>query len=149
MHMGSHKSLSFFQVSDSGWFHSFTEFRNRSDIGWDDVWSRRCFPPCSFRSGAAGITIARLRNNFRDQPFGCKIRIVREPELTAKMPRKCPFQDPWLKDSAYQEWVLKDKLDKHYAWCGGSAHFFCSLLLRWSLQNLIMILTSPSPWKPC
>ena len=33
------------------------------------------------------------------------------------MPRKCSFQDRWLKDSAYQEWVLKDKLDKHYARC--------------------------------
>ena len=27
------------------------------------------------------------------------------------------FQDHWLKDSAYKEWVLKDKLDKHYARC--------------------------------
>ena len=26
---------------------------------------------------------------------------------------------------------------------GGSAHFLCSLLLRWSLQNLILILRSP------
>ena len=40
-----------------------------------------------------------------------------EPELTAKMPRKFLFQDRWLKDSAYQEWVLKDKLDKHYTRC--------------------------------
>ena len=40
-----------------------------------------------------------------------------EHELTAKMLRKCLFQDSWLKDSAYQEWVLKDKLDKHYAPC--------------------------------
>ena len=40
---------------------------------------------------------------------------LQEPELTAKMPRKCLFQDHWLKGIAYQEWVLKDKLDKHYA----------------------------------
>ena len=46
-----------------------------------------------------------------------QIWTVREPELMAKMLRKCLFQDYWLKDSAYQEWVLKDKLDKHYAWC--------------------------------
>ena len=44
-----------------------------------------------------------------------QIRTVQEPELTAKMLRKCSFQDRWLKDSAYQEWVLKDQLDKHYA----------------------------------
>ena len=40
---------------------------------------------------------------------------MQEPELTARMLRKCLFQDRWLKDIAYQEWVLKDKLDKHYA----------------------------------
>ena len=43
---------------------------------------------------------------------------------------------PLLKDIAYQEWVLKDKLDKHYAWCvacGIQLIFVCSLLLRWSL----------------
>ena len=42
---------------------------------------------------------------------------VQEPELTAKMLRKCLFEDHWLKDIAYQEWVLKDKLDKHYTRC--------------------------------
>ena len=42
---------------------------------------------------------------------------MQEPELTAKVSRKCLFQDLWLKDSAYQEWVLKDKLDKCYARC--------------------------------
>ena len=80
------------------------------------------------------------------QPFGCKIQTVQEHELTAKMPRKCSFQDCWLKDSAYQEWVLKDKLDKHYAWCVAcklQLIFVCSLLLWWSLQNLILVLTSP------
>ena len=35
-----------------------------------------------------------------------------------------------------------------------SAHFLCSLLLQWSLQNLILVLrrslfgSSPSPWEP-
>ena len=33
------------------------------------------------------------------------------------MPGKCLFQDCWLKGSAYQEWDLKDNLDKHYAQC--------------------------------
>ena len=28
MHMGSYKSLSFVQVNNTGWFHTFTEFRN-------------------------------------------------------------------------------------------------------------------------
>ena len=36
---------------------------------------------------------------------------VQESEVTVK----CLFQDSWLKNSAHQEWVLKDKLDKHYA----------------------------------
>ena len=30
------------------------------------------------------------------------------------------FQDHWLKDSAYQEWVLKEKLDKYYTRCVAS-----------------------------
>ena len=34
-----------------------------------------------------------------------------------KMLGKCSFQDCWLKDSAYQEWVPKDNLDKHYTRC--------------------------------
>ena len=33
----------------------------------------------------------------------------------SKDAEKCSFQDRWLKNSAYQEWVLKDKVDKHYA----------------------------------
>ena len=33
------------------------------------------------------------------QPYGCKIWTVQEPELTAKMPRKCLFLDRWPKDS--------------------------------------------------
>ena len=55
------------------------------------------------------------------------------------------FQDRWLKDIAYKEWVLKDKLDKHYAWSMACKIqlIFCSLLLWWSLQNLILALTSP------
>ena len=38
---------------------------------------------------------------------------LQELELTLKMLGKCLFQDCWLKDRACQEWVLKDKLDKH------------------------------------
>ena len=195
MHMGSYKSLTFFQVCDTGWFHTFIEFGNHSDIGWDNVWSRRCFPPCSFRSHAAEFMVARLRDNFWVSHFGCKIKTFIEfgnhsdigwdnvwsrrcfPPCsfrshaaefmvarlrdnlwvshfgckiktvpTAKMPRRCSFQDRWLNDSGYQEWVLKDKLDKHYTWCMAceiQLIFVCSLLLRWSLQNIILVLTSP------
>ena len=69
---------------------------------------------CSFRLRAPEIKVARLCNNFRVSHLFAK---VQEPELTAKMPRKYSFQDLWLKDNAYQEWVLKDKLDKQYARC--------------------------------
>ena len=67
-------------------------------------------------------------------------------KLTAKMPGKCWFQDRWLKDSAYQEWVLKDKLDKHIARCAAfeiRLICLCCLLLRWSLLNLTWVLVSP------
>ena len=62
------------------------------------MWSRRCFPPCSFRSRAAEIMVVRLRNNFRVSHFGCKIlnRTVQESELTAKMLGKCSFLDSLL-----------------------------------------------------
>ena len=74
---------------------------------------------------------------------------LQEPELTLKMLGKCLFQDCWLKqekDSVYQEWDLKDKLDKHYARCVACEIwliFMCSLLLQWSLQNQILVLLSP------
>ena len=76
---------------------------------------------------------------------------MQEPELTAKMLGKL-FQDLWLKDSAYQEWVLKDKLDKHYAGCVACeiSSFLCV-----PYQAVVMVLTrslfgsSPSPWEPC
>ena len=148
MHMGSYKikRLPFFQVRDIGWFHTFTEFRNRLDVGWDNVWSRRCFPPCSLRSRATKIMVARLRNNFRASHLVAKFELCKkEHELTAKMSRKCSFWDGWLKDSAHQEWVLKDKLDKHYTQCVACKIqlIFFSLLVRWALQNLILVLTSP------
>ena len=63
----------------------------------------------------------------------------------AEIPRKCLSQDRRLKDSAYQDLVLNDKLDRHYARymaCEIQLIFLCSLLLRWSLQNLILVLTS-------
>ena len=77
MHMGSYKRLSFFQVGDTGWFHTFTEFWNHSDIGWDEVWSRRCFPPCSFRSRAAKIVVARLHNNFQVSHLVAKFKLCK------------------------------------------------------------------------
>ena len=79
--------------------------------------------------------------------------------VTAKMPEKSLFQDCWLKqekDSVYQEWDLKDKLDKHYARCVACEIwliFMCSLLLQWSLQNIgpykSLFGSSQSPWEPC
>ena len=60
--------------------------------------------------------VARLHSNFWVSHLVAKFKL-QEPELIAKMPRKCLFQDCWLKGSTYQEWVLKDKLDKHYARC--------------------------------
>ena len=63
------------------------------------------------------------------------------------MQGKCSFQDYWLKNSEYQEWVPKDKLDKHYpqyvAYKIWLILCVCSLLLRWSWQNLILVLISP------
>ena len=59
------------------------------------------------------------KSQLQDYMITCRsaiwlqIQTVQEPELTAKM-RKFSLQDHWLKDSAYQEWVLKDKLDNHY-----------------------------------
>ena len=80
----------------------------------------------------------RLCYNFHVSHFGCKIldQTVQEPELTAKMPKKCPFQDHWLEDSAYQEWVLKDNLDKHYARCVG-----CKIQLFFVFLSVAMVLT--------
>ena len=91
----------------------------------------------------------QLKSQSQDYPivsgsaiWFCKIWTVQKPELTAKMPRKCLSQDCWLKDSAYQEWILK--VDECLM-CGvrNSAHFLCTLLLWWSLQNLTLVLTSP------
>ena len=122
MHMGSYKSLSFFQVGHTGWFHAFTEFWNHSHIGWDDVWSTWCFPLCSFRSCASKITVSRWCDNFQVSHLVAKFEL-QEPELTEKMPRKWLFQNCCSKDSTYQEWVLRHKLDKHYAWCVANAKF--------------------------
>ena len=68
-------------VSDAGWFHTFTEFQNCSDIGWGDVWSRWCFPPCSFRSCAAEIKVARLHNNFWVSHLVVKIELCKNLSL--------------------------------------------------------------------
>ena len=102
----------------------------------------------------------KIMRKFLGQPFGCKIWTVQEPELTEKMLRKSLFQDCWLKDIVYQEWVLKDKLDKHYAWCVA-----CEIQLIFCVPYCVsdgpMGLTksnighykslfgsSPSPWEP-
>ena len=92
MHMGS-----FVQVSDTGWFHTFTEFRNHlaemmsseADDALLNVHLDHVLPKSR--------RVARLRDNFWGQPFGYKkVRTVQEPELKAKMLRKCLFQDHWL-----------------------------------------------------
>ena len=54
--------------------------------------------------------VVRLCDDFWVSHFDFQIK----PELTVKMPGKCSFQDCCLKDSAYQVWVLKEELDKHY-----------------------------------
>ena len=72
------------------------------------------------------------------------------------MPRKCSFQDCWLKDSAYQEWVLKDELDKHYARCVACKiqHFvFLTVVMVFTKSNIgpykSLFGFSPSLWEPC
>ena len=76
------------------------------------------------------------------------------------MLRKCLFQDCWQKDSAYQEWVLKDKLDKHYTRCVSCKIqlIFCvpyccdgPYKIYWSLRVLIRPLfgSVPCPWESC
>ena len=133
------KASNIFQISNTGWFHTF----------WISKCSdRQCFPSCSITPRAAEITVARLHDDFWVSHFCCKIqnRIVQELKLTVKMPGKCWFQDRWLKDSAYQEWVLKDKLDKRIARCAAfeiRLICLCSLMLRWSLQSLTWVLVSP------
>ena len=94
----------------------------------------------------------------------------------SKMPRKCLFQNCWLTitDSACQEWVLKDKLDKQYAQCVACKIqlFFYFYSLNPYSVTVAMVLTksnispysysykslykkirslfgsSPSPWEP-
>ena len=55
------------------------------NFGWDSVWSRQCFPPCSFRSRAAEITVVRLCNDFWVSHFGCKIQNWTNSEDAWKM----------------------------------------------------------------
>ena len=70
----------------------FPTFKIGPDMGWDDVWSRPCFPPCWIRSHAAKITVARLHDNFqvsrlvaKNQPFGCEdAEKMFVPKLLAK-----------------------------------------------------------------
>ena len=92
------------------------------------------------------VHLDHVQPKSRSQDYAVTSGTVQEPELTLKMLGKCSFQDCWLKNSGYQEWVPKDKLDKHYPQyvaCKIRFIFLCSLLLRWFLQNLILVLTSP------
>ena len=34
-----------------------------------------------------------------------------------EMPGKCTFQDRWLADERYKDWILKDAADKYFAKC--------------------------------
>ena len=80
---------------------------------------------------------------------------MQDPELTAKMPSFVVVKDRWLKGNAYQEWVLKVKLDKHYARCVASkfSSFFVVLTVAmvltkieyWSLLVLVRSLFGSSP----
>ena len=68
-----------------------------------------------------------LRDDFWVNYFGCKIKL-QEPELTlcnSEDAEKMFVQDHWLKDSAYQEWVLKNEVDKNCLRLSmqNSAHF--------------------------
>ena len=60
------------------------------------------------------------------------------------MLRKSLFQDRWLKDIAYQEWVLKDKLDKRYA-----RRVACKIQLLFVFLTVAVVLTKSNigPYK--
>ena len=138
MHIGSYKSLWFFQVSDIGWFHTFAEFWKHLDIGWDDVWSRWCFPLCYLDHAAAKIMVARLCDNFQVSHLVAKFELCKNLSKDAKK----MFVSKLLAKGHCMPGV---KLDKHYAWCMACKIqlIFCFLLLRLSLQNLILVLTGP------
>ena len=146
MHMGSYKSLSFFKVSDTGWFHTFTKFQNYLDIGWDDVWSRRCFHPRSFRSYAAEITVARLCDNFCVSHLVLQNLNCARTRANGKDAEKMFVPRPLAKGRCIPGVGSKRWAGQTLRSMRGmrdSAHFLSSLLLRWSLQNLILVLTSP------
>ena len=148
MQMGSSKNLSFFQVSNTGWFHTCTKFQNHSDIGWDGAWNRQSFLHVHLdhvqpKSWSQDYTISSGLAIWL-QNLNCA-RTWR----TATMPRKYSFQEHWRKDGAYLEWVLKDNLDARYAWCMAFEiqlfffFFFYYCDAWWSIHNLILVLTSP------
>ena len=103
MHMGSYKSLSFFQGT--------TLDRSTHLLNFEII---RTFVEmmCEADDAFLHVHLDHMQLKLRSQDyamtsgsaFGYKIQTVQEPELTAKVPRKCSFQDCWLKDSAYQEW---------------------------------------------
>ena len=152
--MGGYKSLSFFRVIDTEWFHTFTEFRNRSDIGSDvSVFiSRLLLKDSAYREWVLKDS-AYLEWVLKDSAYRewvLKDNAYREWVLKDSAYREWVLKDSayreWvLKDSAYREWVLKDnayrewvlkdnayrecvlkkdKLDKHYARC-----MACEILL--------------------
>ena len=138
-----YKSLLFFQVSDTTWYNTFTEYWNCSDIGWDDVWSRWCFPPCSLRSYCSQNHGHKITWKLLGQPFGCKIRTVQEPELTANA-KKMFVPKPLAKGQCMpgvgsKSWTNTARCVA----CQIQLIFVCSLLLRWSLKKIILVLTGP------
>ena len=38
-------------------------------------------------------------------------------ETYFEMPGKCTFQDRWLADERYKDWILKDAVNKYFAKC--------------------------------
>ena len=89
--------------------------------------------------------VTRLHNDFQVTILVAKFKIkLQAPELTAMMLGKCSFQDRWLKDSAYQEWVLKDKLDKHHAQCAA-----CEIRLILCVFLTAAVVLTKSNIGPC
>ena len=81
MHMGSYESLLFFQISNTGWFHTFTEFWNHLDIGWewDDIISEAgdAFLRVNLDYAAAKITGTRLHDNFQVSHLVAKFELCK------------------------------------------------------------------------
>ena len=126
-----------------------TKFQNHPDIGWDDVWSRECFPLCSFRSCAAKITVTRLLPRSQDYALTSGSAIQLQNSNCARTWANTKDAEkmfvPRLLAKGHCIPAVGSKrytvLDVWHVKCG--SFFLCSILLQWSLQNLILVLTFP------